>query len=108
MTFNVELTLQGPMTPELWEVAAPWHRDGFTAFSGRGRTRLEATMFAISNMRVQVKREYAPQVADWAQRGLDDLRCQSADPSAVETHVDQGTSMYATLTIGPLGSCAIV
>jgi hypothetical protein len=102
MTFAVDLTLLGPMTPNLWNVMGAAHPEsGYVVFTGKGHTRLTACQAAITVMRGKVRREYAPQVAEWAQRGLDDLRCQTRDPSAIECQ--PGQAMYAVIRVGPLG-----
>ena len=102
MTYGCELNLYGPMQPAVWAATAQPRSKGYVCFDGKGRTKVEATMSAISLMKDHVKKSQSPQCADWISRTLVQLQDASADPNWVEGHAEHGTFMYATISIGPL------
>jgi hypothetical protein len=102
MTYDSELTIYGPMQPFVWEATAQPRSKGYVCFDGKGRTKVEATMAALSLMKDHVRSALSPQCNDWTINVLTQLQLGFDDPKWVEGHTEHGTFMYATISIGPL------
>ena len=102
MGLKVKLQTQGPFTGELWELVKDAHRTDGRVFHGKGRSRFDAVLQAVNNMRASVSAENRRESAKWAQEAWDQLKSQTNAPGRIEGNLI-GLAEYATIWIGPLG-----
>jgi hypothetical protein len=102
MTYCSELNFYGPMQPAVWETTDQPRSQGYLIFEGKGRTRVEATMAAISFMKSQINPGMSPQCTEWIEHILIQLHLKTLDTKWVEGHAEHGTFVYATISIGPV------
>jgi len=100
VSYRATLETIGPIAPNLWEVREQQlSMKKLPYYSGHGRSRLEATMKAIAELRDDFRESKQPGAQDLAQQALDQLKGQSSKPEQFEAPYGTGVAMYAVITV---------